>query len=64
MNDEKKPLSDSEIQKLRDEIAETDRRKWLYQLIRTGAAWIAGVVITAAAALKSIQEIVGWGTGK
>ena len=62
--DEKKALSDSEIQKLRSDLAETEKRRWLYKLIRTGAAWTAGVVITAAATFRSIADFVDWATRK
>jgi hypothetical protein len=64
MNDEQKPLSDSEIQKLRDDIADTERRRWLYRLIRTGAAWTVGVIAATGATIDAIKKAVDVVTGK
>lgn len=64
MNDEKKPLSDSEIQKLREDIADTEKRKWLYRLIRTGAAWTVGVIAAMGATIDGIKKVVDAVTGR
>jgi hypothetical protein len=64
MNDKKKPLSDSEIQKLRESVDENEKRQWLCKLIRTGAAWAAAAVITAAATMDAAKRIFDGVAGK
>ena len=60
MND----LSDSEIQKLREDIAAAEKRRWLWRIVRTGAAWAAGVTIATAATVRSIKDMLDWVSGK
>jgi len=59
-----KPLSDSEVQKLRDDLAETERRRWLYRLIRTGLAWIAGTLAAVLSLANGARDFVEWVTRK
>jgi hypothetical protein len=64
MNEKRKTLSDSELQHLREAIDENEKRKWLCRLIRTGAAWAAATVITAAATIDAAKRIFDGVTGK
>jgi hypothetical protein len=57
MSEKKKTLSDSEVQHLRESIDESEKRRWLCRLIRTGAAWAAATVITAAATIDAAKRI-------
>ena len=57
-------LTDSEIQKLRDDIAETEKRRWLCRLIRTGAAWTAGTVAALLSLADGAIRLAEWVTRK
>jgi hypothetical protein len=59
-----KPLSDSEIQKLRDDIAEAERRRWLRRLIRTAAAWTAGLAAGFLTLVDAGMRVAEWVTRK
>ena len=61
---EKRPLSDSEIQALRDELAAAEKRTWLRRLVQTGAAWTAGVLIGTSALIDAGLKLVEWATKK
>ena len=64
--DEKKKqvLSDSELQKLRDELAESEKWKWLRRLIRTALAWTAGTITFAIAVTDAGIRLAEWVTRK
>jgi len=64
MDDKPKPLSDSEIQALRDEIAESEKRRWLRRLIRTVGAWIGGTLVVLLSLANGVREVVDWATKK
>jgi hypothetical protein len=57
-------LTDSEIQKLRNEISEAERRRWLLRLVRTGAAWIVGTLAAALSLVNGALDLVEWVTKK
>ena len=58
--DEQQKLTDSEIQKLRDDIKDRDRRDWLWKTIRTGLAWGAGTLAAALSLFSGIKDIWQW----
>lgn len=59
MNEQQK-LTDSEIQKLRDDIKERDRRDWLWRIVRTGFAWGAGTLAAALSLFASARDLWQW----
>jgi hypothetical protein len=61
---EQRQLSDSELQKLRDDITEKERRRWLCRLIRTAAAWTAGTLAAILSLTDGAIRLVDWLTRK
>ena len=57
---EQQQLTDSEIQKLRDNIKERDRRDWLWRIVLTGLAWGAGTLAAAASLISNAKELWQW----
>jgi len=64
MDAKQNPLSDSEIQKLRDDLAESERYAWLRRLIRTGVAWTAGILTGIVVWAEAAGKIFDWVTKK
>ena len=57
---EQQQLTDSEIQKLRDDIKERDRRDWLWRIVRTGLAWGACTLAAALSLFSNAKELWQW----
>ena len=62
--DKKNTLTDSEIQKLREDIAETERRRWLFRLMRTAGAWTVGIAAGLVTLADAAMRAVEWATKK
>ena len=60
MDDKPKPLSATEIQALREELARAEKLTWLRRLIRTGAAWTAGTMTAAWALVDAAEKFADW----
>jgi hypothetical protein len=57
-------LTDSEIQKLREDIAENERRRWLSRLIRTAGAWTVGIAAGFLTLVDAGMKVAEWVTRK
>lgn len=54
------PLSEEEIEKLRQILKQDERVEWLYAAIRRYAAWVFGAAAALVAFREDISALISW----
>jgi hypothetical protein len=54
------PFTDSEIQRWREADEEREHRRWLWKMIRTGAAWAVGTLAALLSLAQGAKDAWTW----
>jgi hypothetical protein len=58
--DEVEPLTEEEVERLREMLEREDRLAWLYKILLRGGSWVFGIAAALVAFRDDVSALFSW----